>query len=162
MPAVKIRQQRERFESAVAVPVVESAAAIRASLEDLGWTFERRKSSRIYSKFTVVLMLPKAAHVFQFVVKGGPDFTIETWSTDVAAGARLTFLRIEDLEASDTPKAAAFLETYRRAVGKDPWRFSAGERGRAGYLLPEFGRAKKAWASMGFDTKRPKRKRAGP
>ena len=157
MPAVRIPQARMRFQSAVSVAVVPSAAAVRASLEELGWTFERRKTNRIYSKFTFVIMLPKAAHVFQFVVQGTPSFTIETWSEDISAGSLMTFLRIDDIAPADKPAAAQFLEMYRKALEKDPWHFTAGERSRRGYLLPEFRRAKKEWAAMGFDTKRRKR-----
>ena len=154
MPTVKIAKAGRTFQSAVSVKVVESAGAVRASLEALGWEFERRKSNKIYSKFAVVIMMPKAAHVFQFVVKKGPDITIETWAADVAAGAMLTFLRIPDIKGDDEPEVKRFLEHYAKAVGKDPWRFAFGERSKAGYLLPEFGRAKKAWASFGFDTGR--------
>ena len=50
-----------------------------------------------------------------------------------------------------------FLETYRKATARDPWKFPFGERSRAGYLLPEFGRAKRAWTAMGFDTARKKK-----
>jgi hypothetical protein len=154
MPAFRIAQQARRWESAVSVPVLDSAGAIRAALEELGWKFERRKTSRIYSKFTVVIMTPKAAHVFQFIVSEGRSFTIETWAADVSAGAMLTFLRIDDLRPDDEAKAREFLALYRKAVGKDPWRFGAAERSRAGYLLPEFRRAKKAWGEMGFPTRR--------
>ena len=150
MPALRIPQERRRFDSAVSVPVVPSAGAIRACLEELGWKFERRKTSRIYSKFAVIIMMPKAAHVFQFVVKEGPPVTIETWAADVAAGAVLTFLRIDDIRPEDEPEIKRFLEAYRTAVGKDPWQFTRGERSRAGYLLPEFRKARKAWAAMGF------------
>jgi hypothetical protein len=156
MPKVAIRQQTRKWESVVSVPVVQSAGAVRASLEELGWAFERRKTSRIYSKFQVIMMLPKAAHVFQFVLKEPEGVTIETWAADVAAGAVLTFLRIEGIREDHEPEIRMFLEQYRKAAGKDPWKFPFGERSRAGYLLPEFGRAKRAWAAMGFDTARKK------
>lgn len=154
MPAVRIAQERRRWESAVSVPVLQSAGAVRASLEELGWKFERRKTTRIYSKFQIIMMLPKGAHVFQFVLQDIEGVTIETWAADVAAGAVLTFLRIEGIREDQEPDVKKFLAAYRKAVGKDPWKFPFGERSRAGYLLPEFGRAKRAWALMGFDTKR--------
>jgi hypothetical protein len=158
MPSVRIPQSTTAFESVVSVPVVASAAAVRAALESLGWEFERRKSTRLYSKFAFILTLPKAAHVFQFVVSGPPAFTVETWQTDIAAGALMTFLRVEGVRVESEGDLRAFLAAYRTAAGKDPWRFTAGERSRAGYLLPEFARAKKAWAKQGFATGRERRR----
>ncbi len=153
MPSVRIAAARRVWQSAVSVPVVSSAATIRAALEEMGWTFERRKSTKMYSKFTIILVVPKGAHVFQFVVTKGPPVTIETWGATVSAGAELTFLRVEGFGPEHAADVRRFLELYRKGVGKDPWRFTMGERSRAGYLLPEFGRARKAWASQGFDIK---------
>jgi hypothetical protein len=158
MPAVRIAQARRSWESAVSVPVLESAGAIRAALEELGWAFERRKATKLFSKFALVIMMPKGAYVFQFIVQADPEVTIETWQTDVSAGSNMTFLKLDGFSTKDEPLLRHFLELYRRAVGKDPWRFTHGERGRAGYLLPEFSRAKKAWSALGFETKA-KRKR---
>jgi hypothetical protein len=161
MPAVRIAQERRSWQSAVSVPVLESAGAIRAALEELGWPFERRKATKLFSKLALVIMMPKGAYVFQFIVKADPEATIETWQTDVSAGSTMTFLKMEGFRAKDEPLLRQFLERYRTAVGKDPWHFTLGERGRSGYLLPEFSRAKKAWAAFGFDTKA-KRKALGP
>lgn len=150
---MKIPKQRSSWQSPVSVGVLESAGAVRAALEDLGWPYERRKSVRLYSKFAVAVMLPKGAYVFQFKVTGKPDTTVETWETEMSPGARIAHLKVEGETASDPAQLRAFLDLYRRAAGKDPWRFSAGERSRAGFLLPEFSRAKKAWAAAGFDVK---------
>jgi hypothetical protein len=157
VPSVKFSKQRPSWQSPVSVDVLESAGAVRAALEELGWAFERRKSVRLYSKFAVAVMMPKGAYVFQFLVAGEPSTTIETWETELSPGARIAHLKVEGETAGAPGTLKGFLDLYRTAAGKDPWRFSAGERSRAGFLLPEFSRAKKAWAAAGFDVKAKKR-----
>ena len=163
---MRIPPARLSWESPVSVPILESAGAIRAALEELGWPFERRKSTRLYSKFAYVLMVPKGAYVFQFKLKEISEAVIETWETDISSSGRVSRLKVDGYLLEETDKIRKFLECYRKAVGREPWHFTFRERSQAGYLLPEFGRAKRAWASFGFDTRasRPGRraKRSGP
>ena len=157
-PSVKIPATSLRWESPVNVEIVESAAAARAALEEMGLEFERKRTTRLYTKFAIVIMLPRGAYVFQFKVKGEPPLMIETWATEPSFSSRMTWLSVEGFRAADQEKVRQFLELYRRGVAKDPWRFSFGERSRAGYALPEFRQAKKAWASFGFDTSSPRKR----
>ena len=156
MPTVKIPQARRSWASPVSLRAVESAGAVRAALEELGWPFERTKTTRFYSKFALVIMLPKGAHVFQFHVKEGLPCLIETWETEVSPGALIAHLKVEGFPAEEEGELKRFLSLYVKAVGREPWRFTRRERGRAGYLLPEFSRARKAWGALGFDV-RPRR-----
>jgi len=150
------------WQSPVAGGVIESAAAARAALDDLGISFEKKRGTKLYSKFAFVITIPKGSYVFQFHAKTDPPIMIETWETEISPGARMSHLRVEGFTQDQRDQVRAFLERYRKAVGRDPWAFTLGERSRAGYLLPEFGRAKRAWTDFGFDTKRkPRRPKAG-
>ena len=143
----------------MAVPVRESAAAVRAALEELGWPFDRSKSTRLYSKFAVVLMVPKGAYVFQFRLKDGSSAVIETWETEISSTGRMTRLRVEGFTLAEKDRIRSFLERYAQAAGREPWGFTFRERSQAGYLRPEFRQAKRAWASFGFDTRSARRKK---
>ena len=154
MPSVRMPQAKQSWESAVCISAVESAGAIRAALEELAWPFERSKTTRFYSKFTMVIMLPKGSYVFQFKVKDGLPSLIETWETEGSPGAVIAHLKVEGFTKDQEPELKRFLELYMKAAGCEPWRFTRKTRGRAGYLLPEFTRAPKAWAALGFDVKR--------
>jgi hypothetical protein len=126
---------------------------VRASLEQLGWSFERKKSTRLYSRFAFIIMLPKGAYVFQFDVKKPFPLLIETWETEASPGALIAHLKVEGFTADHEDEVRRMLALYRQAVGRAPWHFTRAQRSRAGYLLPEFSRAKKAWAALGFDVK---------
>ena len=159
MPALRLPQAQQAWESPVSVRAVDSAGAVRAALEELGWPFERSKSTKLYSKFAFAIMLPRGAYVFRFRLKPPSTLLIETWETEPSPGSRMTHLRVEGFALGERQDVRRFLELYRRATGKDPWAFTFGERSRAGYLLPEFGRARRAWAGFGFDTRSPRKKR---
>src|SRR6267142_5605803 len=156
MPSVRIPEARQSWESPVSVPILESAGAVRAALEELGWPFDRSKSTRLYSKFAYVLMVPKGAYVFQFKLKEVSQAVIETWETDISSSGRVSRLKVDGYTVAETENIRRFLELYRKACGRDPWHFTFRERSQAGYLLPEFGRAKRAWASFGFETRAPR------
>lgn len=141
-----------RWESPVNVEIVESAGAVRAALEELGVEFERKKSTRLYSKFAIAMMVPRGAYVFQFKLKGETKAVVETWQTQQSMSTEITWLRVEDFRMDEEEFVRKFLVNYRKAVGKDPWSFSFRERSRAGALLPEFRQARRAWASFGFET----------
>lgn len=161
MPTVRLPQAQQVWESPVSISAIDSAGAVRAVLEELGWPFERHKSMKLYSKFALVIMLPRGAQVFQFKRKEPSSMLFETWETELAPGSRIARLRIEGFTVSEEEEVRRFLQLYRRAAGRDPWAFTFGERSRAGYLLPEFRQAKRAWAKFGFDTRSPRRRRPG-
>lgn len=152
MPTVKMPAALLRWESPVNVGVLDSAGAVRTALEELGMPFERKKSTRLYSKFSIVMMVPQGAYVFQFRLKGETKMLVDTWQTQQSTSTDITWLRVEDYRADEEEFVRKFLDLYRKAVGKDPWRFSFRERSRAGALLPEFRRARKAWEAFGFET----------
>lgn len=158
MPALRVPAARTKWDSPVSVGVLESAAAVRAALEELGWPFERKKSTRLYSKFTIALMIPRAAYVFQFRLTDGSSIVIDTWEAELSSSAQMTWISIEGFTEQDIPRLRQFLEAYRAAAGQEPWEFAFGSRVRAGVALPEFRRARRAWAAFGFDTTITKRK----
>lgn len=148
-----------RWDSPVNVEILESAGAVRAALEEMGVEFERKKSTRLYSKFTIAMMVPRGAYVFQFRVKGETKMVVETWQTQQSSSTEMTWLRVEDFRHDEEDFVRRFLKLYRKAAAKDPWSFSFRERSRAGALLPEYRQARRAWASMGFDTASARAKR---
>ena len=152
MPTVRMPAALLRWESPVNVEILDSAGAVRAALEELGAPFERKKSTRLYSKFSIAMMVPRGAYVFQFTLKGETKVVIETWQTQQSSSTEITWLRVEDFRADEEDFVRRFLHLYRSAVGKDPWFFSFRDRSRAGAILPEFRRARKAWESFGFET----------
>jgi hypothetical protein len=148
------------WQSVVAVGVVESAAVVRAALDELAIPFEKKKSTKLYTKFSFIISIPKGSYVFQFALKTEPPILIETWETELSPGARMAHLRIEGFTEAQREQIRGFLQLYRKGAGRDPWAFTFGERSRAGYLLPEFGRARQAWAEFGFETgRKPSRRR---
>lgn len=152
MPTVRIPAALLRWESPVSVDILDSAGACRVALEQMDASFVRKKSTRLYSKFNIVMMVPRGAYVFQFTLQGDTKMIIETWQTQQSTSAEITWLRIEDFRAPEEEFVRKFLRLYREAAGKDPWAFTFRERSRAGAILPEFRRARKAWESFGFET----------
>jgi hypothetical protein len=163
VPRIRLPADLIRWESPVSVDVLDSAGAVRAALEEMGVEFERKKSTRLYSKFSVVMMVPKGAYVFQFSLKGDTKIIVETWQTAPSSSSDMTWLRVENFRMDEEEFVRRFLTLYRKAAGKDPWAFTFAERARAGAMLPEWRRARKAWASFGFDTARARRRaKRGP
>jgi len=68
---VRIEARKSTWETPMANKVTHVAIALRESMEELGWTFERERSERIYSRFAIVMPMPKVAYVFRFVVTPG-------------------------------------------------------------------------------------------
>jgi hypothetical protein len=149
---VQIEAQRRTWETPLSNHVTHVAVAMRESMEALGWEFERERTERIYTRFAVILPLPKVAYVFRFRVhRPLDDIRFDTWEMRMTHRGDISFLSIDNYTYEDLPALRRFLVELVGRLPRRPWDFPLGQRAEAGLAIPEWGRAKKQWRAMGFD-----------
>ena len=128
------------------------AVAIREAMEALEWEFQREKTERIYTRFAIILPMPKIAYVFRFRVHHPlDDVRFDTWEMRMTHRGDISFFSIDHYTYEDLPTIRRFLVELVDRLPRRPWDFPLGQRAEAGLAIPEWGRAKKRWKEMGFD-----------
>jgi hypothetical protein len=132
--------------------VTDVAVALREAMEALGWEFAREKSERIYSRFAVILPMPKVAYVFRFRVSAPlDDVTFDIWEMRLTHRGDISFLAIEDYTFDDLEPIQSLLHELVDRLPRLPWDFPLGQRVEAGLMIPEWSQSRKMWQRMRFD-----------
>ncbi len=133
--------------------VTDVAVAMRESMEELGWTFGRERSERIYSRFAIILPMPRLAYVFRFRVTAPlPDVCFDAWEMRLTHRGDISYLAVLDHRHPDLPHVQALLGELVSRLPRRPWDFPLGQRLEAGLVIPEWSTSRKQWQAMGFDT----------
>ncbi len=152
MTRIHIEAERRTWETPMANKVIEVAIALRGAMEGLGWEFEREKSERIYSRFSVILPMPKVAYVFRFVVRAPLDDVIfDTWEMRMTHRGDISYLYIDNYTYDDLGTIRELLQELVERLPRRPWHFPWGQRMEAGLVIPEWSLSRKMWQQMGFD-----------
>lgn len=152
MSKMRIEAQRKTWETPMANNVTDVAAALRGSMEELGWKFQREKGEKIYSRFAVILPLARVAYVFRFRVTDPlDDVKFDTWEFRFSHKGDITFLAVDDYRFEDLDIVHQLLSELVERLPRRPWDFPLGQRMEAGLALPEWGSARRMWQQMRFD-----------
>jgi len=125
------------------------ALVLRESLRELGYTCEYRIGQRHFSRFTFVITLDRFARTFRFKVSHPARFDIECWDESPGHGGQLHFLEVSRFDGGSRREVTRLLRLLAVSLPRLPWKFKFTHRLGVGYLLPEFLKARKAWAAMG-------------
>ena len=152
MGRVRIEAQPMKWDAPMANKVTHVAVALRESMEELGWTFERERSERIYTRFSIILPMPKVAYVFRFRVNTPlDDVVIDTWEMRMTHRGDISFLSVDDYTYDDQGKVRELLHELVDRLPRRPWDFPLGQRIEAGLWIPEWSRSRTMWQRMGFN-----------
>ncbi len=132
--------------------VTHVAVALREAMEELGWTFHREQTERLYTRFSVILPWPKVAYVFRFRVREPlVDVTFDTWEMRLTHRGDISFMKVDDYRYEDVSHIQRLLREVVDRLPRRPWDFPLGQRLEAGLAIPEWGQAKRMWQRMAFD-----------
>jgi len=150
---------KEMWASPVSYEAKEFATLIRESLESLNYVFVRDHAKKIYDRFVVIIPMIGGAHVYRYTVEYPAQFVVQTYDTypNTKSGL-MPMLEIDPVNKENLRHIKGLLSEIVSRVERPPWEFTHTQRFMVGYLLPEFRKARKAWAQFGFDTSRKSRK----
>jgi hypothetical protein len=152
MTRIHIEAKRQTWETPMANKVTDVAIALREAMEEFGWEFEREKSERIYSRFSVILPMPKVAYVFRFVVRTPlDDVVFDTWEMRMTHRGDISYLYIDNYIYDDLGTIRELLQELVERLPRRPWHFPLGQRMEAGLVIPEWSLSRKMWQEMGFN-----------
>ena len=159
-------ESRETFEgvgghwkSPISVPAIDMVEAVRRSMEALDVPFKRKSRSKMYSAMYIIAPLPKTAYVYRFVAKGtsasddDEDFIIDVYDMMLTHAGNIGMMEIDNLTKKNKQTVRKVLLGAVDALPRLPWDFPLSIKWRHGLLIPEYGRAKRAWRDLGFDVK---------
>ena len=148
------------WSSPVSYEAKEFAKLIRESLESLNYVFIRDHTRKIYDRFVVIIPMIGGAHVYRYTVEYPSRFVVQTYDTHPNTKAGLMpLVEIDPVNEENFEDIKLLLSKVVSKVDRPPWEFTHTQRLMVGYFLPEFRKARKAWAEFGFDTTKVRRKR---
>lgn len=141
------------WSSPICFQAKEFAIIVRESLENLKYVFVRDSTTKSYSRFVVLIPMMGGTHVYQYNVEYPSQFLIQIYDTypGTKSGV-MPFIEISPVDERNRGDVRRLLEDVVSSTPRPPWEFTKGQRVLVGYYLPEYGRARKAWATFGFDT----------
>jgi hypothetical protein len=149
---VRIEAERSTWETPMSNAVTDLAIALRESMEGLGWEFARERSERIFSRFAIIMPMPKIAYVFRFCVSEPlHDVKVDAWEMRLTHRGDITYLAVQDFRYEDLPHVRALLRELVSRLPRRPWDFPLGQRLEAGLVIPEWSQSRRQWQAMGFD-----------
>ena len=135
------------WKSAVSYNARSMTKATREVLDQLDVVYTRDSTYTAYSRFMVVMPLPeKLAYTFIFKIHHPNEFSIQYYDAKPSHSGYLTFMEIKNYQQEDVSLIKEILKRLVAYFERPPWKFTRGQRLMHGYFIPEFRKAKKAWA----------------
>ena len=141
------------WKSPVSFNAKSMASIIRAILDKRGYKYSREKGEKPYSKFMIVMPMPKFAYVYRFIVEEPFEVTIETYDTRPTHSGLVPFLEVKDITDESMEHVRDLLREVKESLPRAPWKFTLGQRLQYALLAGEYRQARKAWQKMGFKVK---------
>jgi hypothetical protein len=123
---------------------------LREVLEQCEFKFTRTQSDKLYHQTLVLFPLPKSAYVFRFQIRKPIKLFIDLYDTKPSHAGIIPYMEIHGLNEKRLKALFPVLETLIQRLPRPPWQFTIQQRLQHGLLIPEWGRAKKAWRRLGF------------
>ena len=123
---------------------------VREVLDERKWTYRREKGEMPYSKFMIVMPMPKFAYVYRFVVEEPVQIKIQSYDTRPTHSGLMPFLEIKGITDENAGEVKEVLRAIHDRLPRPAWQFTLGQKFQYALLATEYRQAKKAWKSMGF------------
>jgi hypothetical protein len=123
---------------------------IRQSLDELEFKYTRKQADKMYTQTMILFPLPKSAYVYRFEIKWPVEIWIDLYDTKPSHAGIIPFMDIHGVTPKKLDAIRDLFEHVIKKVPRPPWQFTIGQRLQHGLLIPEWGRAKKAWRKLGF------------
>jgi hypothetical protein len=145
------KKLKSRWHSAVCYNSKSMAKVSRETLDQLGYSYERERTYKPYSKLMVVIPMPKFSYVFQFKVTKPSEFIINIYDTRPTHSGELHMLEILEISERNLNYVKKYLSGLANNLPRKPWKFFWAERFRYAIAATEYLRAKSAWREMGIE-----------
>jgi hypothetical protein len=140
----------ETWKAAVCVDSPNISRAVRRSLDDLGWDYDRDRSVHNFSKLILFITLPQMSYVFQFLVRAPIEIVINCYDERPSYAGDIHFIEIKGITEENVPRVRKFLNIFARHLGKKPYEIGWKERFRAGLLARPHLTARREWSRWGI------------
>ena len=150
---IMVRRATTDFE--LSVSPVHCIKALRLVLENTGWSLERHEGARMVDRFAIIMPLTQTTRTLGLRITDGPLRGLEMtcWAeTKGSAGAinMASWILPGGLEHENIRK---LLQNWVLKLPRCPWHWTFYERSKIGYLLPVWRRSKRAFSTLGFNTR---------
>jgi hypothetical protein len=149
----KEEEQTFEWKSPISYSANALAPVLAEGLDELGYKYERDKSDKHYSKFMIIMPMPKFAYVYRFIVKEPSCFTIDAYDTQPKHAGVMPYIEITGITEGNAGDVKTVLAKLIEKLPRKPWKFTTGQRLMYGYLSLDFSKAKKQWKRIGLYSK---------
>lgn len=122
----------------------------REALDTLGWTYDRDRSERHFSKLMVVIAIPQASYVFQFLVRDPGKFVINIYDEKPTHSGLVHYIEVKGITKKNAKHVRIFLHTFSDSLPRKPYRIFWVERLKLGFIRFEHLTAKREWSRWGI------------
>jgi hypothetical protein len=122
----------------------------RQALDEAEFTYTRTQSDKLYHQTLVLFPLPKSAYVFRFQIRHPIKIFVDFYDTKPSHAGIIPYMEIHGLTQKKTTILKELLDGVIEKLPRPPWQFTITQRLQHGLMIPEWGKAKKAWRSLGF------------
>ena len=122
----------------------------REALDTLGWTYDRDRSERHFSKLMVVIAIPQASYVFQFLVRDPGKFVINVYDEKPTHSGLVHYIEVKGITKKNAKHVRRFLQTFSDSLPRKPYRIFWVERLKLGFIRFEHITAKREWSRWGI------------
>ncbi len=147
----KQKKSKYEWQAPISFSANSVAPLLEECLDELGYKYERDKSDKHYSRFMIIMPMPKFAYVYRFTVSEPSVFTIDTYDTQPKHAGIMPYIEVhDDVTTENIEDIRKVLRKLIEKLPRKPWTFTTGQRLMYGYLSFDFGKAKKQWKRIGL------------
>ena len=121
----------------------------REALDELGWTYDRDRSERHFSKLMVVIALPQASYVFQYLVREPAKFVVNVYDEKPTHSGVVHYIEVKGITRGNARYVREFLQLFASSLPRKPYQFFWVERVRLGLIRSEHMRSKREGTRWG-------------
>jgi hypothetical protein len=126
------------------------AKLLREILEELDFKFKRDKVEKPFDRFMIIMPMLRFTYSFQFLIEEPSEFKMEVYDTQPTHSSTMPFIEIDPVTNENIKDIRKILALMVKKLPREPWKFTKGQRIMHGALMPEFGKAKRAWKKIGI------------
>jgi hypothetical protein len=127
---------------------------LREALDALDYKYERKQADKLYQQMMVLFPLPKTAYIYRFELKKPIKVWIDLYDTRPSHAGIIPYMDIQGLTDDKIPPLKMLFDELLKKLSRPPWEFTIGQKFQHGLLIPEWGKAKRAWRHFGYDVKK--------
>jgi len=153
-PRPNISPDGDLWSSPVCFDAKSLSQLLRESLDAIGYKYERTQADKLYQQTLVLFPLPKTAYIYRFELKKPVKVWIDLYDTKPSHAGIIPYMDIQGLTIDKIPPLKVLFDELLKKLPRPPWEFTIGQKFQHGLLIPEWGKAKRAWRHLGYDVKK--------